>query len=117
MKCRSKVGGELKEIFTLGDMYVSDFIAENESPRAGEEEMKLMLCEKTGLLQLESAVDPDFMYGKYWYRSGVNTSMTKELEDVVASVIDAVPTEGGDIFLDIACNDGTLLKNVQPYRS
>ena len=115
MKCRSKVGGDLKEIFTLGDMYVSDFIAENESPRAGEEEMKLMLCEKTGLLQLESAVDPDFMYGKYWYRSGVNTSMTRELEDVVASVIDAVPTESGDIFLDIACNDGTLLKNVQPY--
>tara|TARA_Y100001963_G_scaffold160067_1_gene267544 strand:+ start:439 stop:1686 length:1248 start_codon:yes stop_codon:yes gene_type:complete len=111
MKCRI-ADDELIEVFSLGDLYVSDFIKDGESPRAGREEMKLLLSKESGLLQMEKAVDPDFMYGKYWYRSGTNATMKKELEDVVESVIDSVPCVDGDIFLDIACNDGTLFKFV-----
>jgi hypothetical protein len=107
MKCRI-AGDETIELFSLGDLYVSDFITDDGEPRAGKEEMKLLLSKESGLLQLEKAVDPDFMYGKYWYRSGTNATMKKELQDVVESVVDSVPCDDGDIFLDIACNDGTL---------
>ena len=107
MKCRI-ADDELTEVFSMGSLYISDFIEENEPSRGGKEEMKLLLSKKSGLLQMEKTVDPDFMYGKYWYRSGTNSTMKRELQDVVESVVDAIPCREGDIFLDIACNDGTL---------
>ena len=45
----------MKELFTLGDLYVSDFIKPKDSPRGDQIEMKLMLDEKTGLVKLEKA--------------------------------------------------------------
>jgi hypothetical protein len=111
MKCRI-ANDDLIEIFSLGDLYISDFIEGDASPRGGKEEMKLLLSKESGLLQMEKVVNPDFMYGKYWYRSGTNATMKKELHDVVKSIEDSVPYDPGDIFLDIACNDGTLFQFV-----
>jgi len=111
IRCRV-AGDKLIEVFSLGALYVSDFIEDGGTPRAGKEEMKLLLSKESGLLQMEKTVDPDFMYGKYWYRSGTNATMKKELEGVVDSVVNSIPYEEGDVFLDIACNDGTLFKFV-----
>jgi SAM-dependent methyltransferase len=52
------------------------------------------------------------MWGRYWYRSGTNATMTKELGKIVQEITERVPYKPGDIWLDIACNDGTLLKQV-----
>jgi|TARA_R110000851_G_scaffold32844_1_gene87810 hypothetical protein len=111
MKCRI-ANDELEEVFSLGELHVSDFIEKNQGPRADKEEMKLLISKESGLLQMEKIVNPEFMYGKYWYRSGTNATMKRELQDVVGSVVDSVPHNDGDIFLDIACNDGTLFKFV-----
>jgi hypothetical protein len=111
MKCRI-ANDDLIEVFSMGDLYISDFIDKEHPPRAGKEEMKLLLSKESGLLQMEKVVDPNFMYGKYWYRSGTNATMTKELQDVVESVVGSIPHEKDDVFLDIACNDGTLFKFV-----
>jgi|6_EtaG_2_1085325.scaffolds.fasta_scaffold15315_2 hypothetical protein len=111
MKCRI-ANDELVEVFSLGELYISDFIEGASKPRAGKEEMKLLLSKESGLLQMEKVVNPDFMYGKYWYRSGTNATMKKELRDVVESVVNSIPHNDGDVFLDIACNDGTLFKFV-----
>jgi len=111
MKCRI-ANDDLIEVFSLGELYISDFIEPRGYPRTEKEEMKLLLSRESGLLQMEKVVNPDFMYGKYWYRSGTNTTMKKELQGVVESAIGSIPHKDGDIFLDIACNDGTLFKFV-----
>jgi len=113
-KCRIS-GEETKEVFSLGNIYMSDFLTENEQPRAGECELKLKLCEKSGLLQLEDTIPQEKMYGRYWYRSGTNQTMKDELKDVVDSCLKSVKTKEGDIFLDIACNDGTLFDYVPSH--
>ena len=102
----------MKELFNLGDLYVSDFIAENEAPRGGKVEMKLVWDDEKGAARLEEITPPEFMYGKYWYRSGTNATMTNELEDIVKSVTSVYKLSDKDVWLDIACNDGTLLKFV-----
>ncbi len=43
----------MKELFTLGDLYVSDFLKDGESPRGGSVEMKMMLEPETGAVRLE----------------------------------------------------------------
>ncbi len=111
MKCRV-CNQEIKEVFSLGELCVSDFIKIGEDPIPQKSELKMMFCNGCGLAQLEKIVPPDSMYGKYWYRSGMNDTMKKALNDVVVSSVDSIPTQEGDIFLDIACNDGTMLASV-----
>ena len=101
----------MKELFSLGDLYVSDFLKDGESPRGGKVEMKLMM-EDNGSVRLEKTAPLDTMYGKYWYRSGINMTMKKELKGIVNSIYDVVKLETNDLWIDIACNDGTLLSNL-----
>lgn len=99
----------MKELFSLGELYVSDFLRENESPRGSKIEMKLLLDEKSGAVRLEKSAPLDTMYGKYWYRSGINQTMKQELSDIVDSITKIKPLKSGNVWVDIACNDGTLL--------
>lgn len=101
----------MKELFTLGNLYVSDFLKEGESPRGGSVEMKMMMDEN-GSVRLEQIAPLDTMYGKYWYRSGINNTMKKELNGIVNSITDIVKLKENDLWVDIACNDGTLLSYV-----
>ena len=101
----------MKELFTLGNLYVSDFLNEGESARGGSVEMKMMLDEN-GSVRLEQIAPLDTMYGKYWYRSGINDTMKKELNGIVNSITDIVKLKENDLWVDIACNDGTLLSYV-----
>jgi len=99
----------MKELFTLGELYVSDFIKDEETPRGGKIEMKMMLEEETGAVRLEKCAPLDTMYGKYWYRSGVNQTMRTELKGITENILSLVKLKENDIWVDIACNDGTLL--------
>lgn len=97
----------MKELFTLGDLYVSDFIKNDEQPRGDRTEMKLLLTDD-GNVRLEKSAPLNVMYGKYWYRSGTNNSMKQELKNIVESILKVKSLKENDIWLDIACNDGTL---------
>jgi hypothetical protein len=99
----------MKELFSLGELYVSDFISDNELPRGGKVEMKMMLDQENGSVRLEKSAPLDTMYGKYWYRSGINQTMRNELEGITKNILSLMKLKENDIWLDIACNDGTLL--------
>jgi ubiquinone/menaquinone biosynthesis C-methylase UbiE len=105
----------MKELFSLGNLCLSDFITEKQefSDRFVEQrpkyELKLML-EETGAVRLEKPAPMNSMYGKYWYRSGINHTMRNELKDIVESITKVVKLKENDIWLDIACNDGTMFE-------
>jgi len=110
-------GAELTELFSLGDFYLSDFVLYNTDSQLNKKfDLTVMLSEETKCLQLKTSVDKDLMYGKYWYRSGTNSSMREELKSIAEDAIklsrNTHTYAGKKIFLDIACNDGTLLSNV-----
>lgn len=98
----------MKELFTLGELYVSDFLKHDEDPRHRPVEMKLMM-DNYGAVRLEKSAPLNTMYGKYWYRSGINLTMKQELKDIVDSITKIKGPKTGDVWIDIACNDGTLL--------
>lgn len=101
----------MTELFSLGDLYVSDFLKDGETPRGDRVEMKLML-DDLNTPRLEKSANLDTMYGKYWYRSGINATMRNELKSIVESITSIYKLKDDDIWLDIACNDGTLLEYV-----
>jgi hypothetical protein len=99
----------MKKLLTLGDIFISDFIKEGNQPRGGKHELKVVLDEKIMAPRLESPPKKEEMFGKYWYRSGINQTMRKELNEVVDSINSIKKFKENDIWVDIASNDGTLL--------
>ena len=102
-------------VLKLGEHYVSDFLnADETSADRTKYSLDLYLDEAIGAVRLKSDTlpPPEAMWGRYWYRSGTNATMTKELGNIVTEITDRVNYKPGDIWLDIACNDGTLLKQV-----
>src|SRR3990167_6454642 len=104
----------MKELFSLGEIYPSDFLAEGEEPKTEKVEMKLIM-DNDGLVRLEKIAPMNQMYGKYWYRSGVNQTMKDALKDVVESILKTEKQQEQNVWVDIACNDGTLLSYVPNY--
>jgi hypothetical protein len=110
-----RISGEpLIELFTLGELHISDFIDKDQEPRLEPVELKLMLAPKSGLVQLAHTADFDAMYREYWYRSGTNATMRNELKEIAEKATKLIRPVAGDVWLDIGCNDGTLLSNVDP---
>jgi 2-polyprenyl-3-methyl-5-hydroxy-6-metoxy-1,4-benzoquinol methylase len=101
-----------KKLFSLGDLYVSDFINVDTDARAGKHDMTLVIDERYGAARLEKCTPIHSMFGKYWYRSGINQTMKTELKGIVDSITSVQKLNEGDLWLDIACNDGTLLSFV-----
>jgi hypothetical protein len=97
------------ELFTLGELYMSDFIGTGAAapPRVP---LTMMLDRKSGLLQLKHTAPFDQMYEQYWYRSGINKTMTGELKGIARKAQSLIKCSEGDVVLDIGCNDGTLLR-------
>jgi hypothetical protein len=97
----------------LGEQFVTNFVEEpNKDHQKGP--LELVLCDVKdggcGLLQLKHTLDHDILYRKYWYRSGISTTMVKALADIVSSAEKLVKLSSGDLVLDIGANDGTLLR-------
>ena len=113
-QCRSCGSPALDDIFSLGDMYVSAFVADaDEQKEMQRYPLDIILCNEgsggCGLLQLRHTVPSEVMYRNYWYRSGTNQTMTNELYGIVAAARRIKTVGKGDIVIDIGCNDGTLL--------
>ena len=100
------------DLFSLGNLHLSDFLAEGEEPRCEPVDLGLEWDEVLGCARLKQAADSEFMYGRYWYRSGTNQTMKDELAGIVSSAIHIKGKQNIHLWLDIACNDGTLLSNV-----
>lgn len=102
-------------IFSLGDLYVSDFIQEGQEPRAGKFDLSICIDKRYGSARLTNITPSEAMYGKYWYRSGTNQTMTNELKDIVQNITKYHTVKEGDVWIDIGCNDGTLLSFVPEH--
>jgi hypothetical protein len=100
---------QLVELFSLGDLFISDFV-DDISPPPTKVPLTLALDRKSGLLQLKHTAPSGVMYDQYWYRSGMNRTMTEELRGITQKAVSLIKCEKGDTVIDIGCNDGTLLK-------
>ena len=75
-------GKPLTELFSLGELYLSDFLPRDQEERLGKLELKLMIEPESGLVQLSETPNFDAMYKQYWYRSGISNTMKKELKNI-----------------------------------
>lgn len=94
----------------LGPLYLSDFRIDLQAPPRYP--LTVLFCGNCSLVQLTETVPRDELYHeRYGFKSGVNNTIRTDLQDVVSSVIPKLVPQASS-WLDIACNDGTLLSFV-----
>jgi SAM-dependent methyltransferase len=115
--CRICGCAYLAPVLSLGDQRIAGAFADPSGDQPVERAIPLELvrCDMTreeeacGLIQTKHTVPGSILYSSYWYRSGVNRTMTDNLHGIARGVEAIVPLESGDLVVDIGCNDGTLL--------
>ncbi len=106
--CKNK---KLKKVFSLGSLFVSNFVNKKQINKGIKSPLTLVYCPKCTLLQLSHIAPQEIMYKRfYWYRSGVTKIMQKALKDIYFSCLKYTKLKKNDVVLDIGANDGTLLK-------
>ena len=106
--CENK---SLKKIFSLGNLFISNFVKKKDINKGLRAPLSLMYCNKCTLIQLSHIAPQELMYKKfYWYKSGITNTMRNELKDLYQATLKKIKLEKGDVILDIGANDGTLLK-------
>ncbi len=106
--CKNK---KLTKIFSLGNLYVSNFVVKSKIKKGIKAPLKLLHCRNCELIQLSHIAPQEIMYKRfYWYRSGVTKTMREGLKDIFDDSLKFVKIKKKDLVLDIGANDGTLLK-------
>lgn len=98
----------MEELFTLGELYLCDFLKVGEPYRGSKHELKLVMTDN-GNVRLDKPAPLNQMFGRYFYRSGTNQTMRDELKNIVDSIIYVSKLKENDLWIDIASNDLTLL--------
>ena len=115
--CRICGSPQLAPLLDLGDQCIAGAFADpgGNDPVERAIPLELVRCDMTadqdacGLIQTRHTVPGSVLYRSYWYRSGVNRTMTENLHEIAQQAEDLVGLEAGDLVVDIGCNDGTLL--------
>ena len=115
--CRICGCEQLAPVLSLGDQRIAGAFADpnGSQPVQRAIPLELVRCDMTadqdacGLIQTKHTVPGSILYSSYWYRSGVNRTMTENLHGIAQGVESIVNLEAGDLVVDIGCNDGTLL--------
>ena len=115
--CRICGSPSLIPVIDLGDQCIAGAFTPPGSERIPEPRLPLQLvrCDSVqagacGLVQLRHTVPGQSLYSAYWYRSGINSSMTENLHEIAQQATETVGgLRPGDLVIDVGCNDGTLL--------
>jgi len=107
--CRVCGSGGLGPLYSLGELYISDFVERDDQGLKAPLEM--VICGNCSLVQLRHTAPQELLYSRfYWYRSGVTDTMRRALKEITDGVTRLVSLKEGDVVLDIGSNDGTLLR-------
>ena len=102
---------KIKKIFSLGNLFVSNFVNKKNIMKGIKAPLNLLYCSKCSLIQLSHIAPQEIMYRRfYWYRSGVTKIMRTGLKNIFTESLKKVKLNKNDVVLDIGANDGTLLK-------
>jgi cyclopropane fatty-acyl-phospholipid synthase-like methyltransferase len=109
--CRICGAHNFTEVLDLGDQSLTGVFPSDADAEIPAGPVTLVLCSECKLLQLGQTYEPNEMYGAtYGYRSGLNASMVRHLQEKVARLLHVVDLRPGDVVLDIGSNDSTLLR-------
>lgn len=109
-ECRICGGHNLEAYLDLGNMPLSNnLVSEEQIPLEEKFPLKVMFCKDCSFSQLSVVVNPDVLFRNYVYRSSVSSFFRAHCREF-AQELNSSLLNKGDLVIDIASNDGCLLK-------
>jgi hypothetical protein len=109
--CRGCKSNNLFVGIDLGNLPIANELYSNPVDRIETFPLCLKICRECGLGQVQDVVSPERIFRDYRYLSSTSTFFLNHARDFVDDLITDGTVDTDDWILEIACNDGYLLKN------
>jgi hypothetical protein len=110
-KCRISESTNLVTVLSLGEQFLTGVFPKTPDQMVSKGPVDLIWCPDSGLLQMKQSFQAEEMYGdNYGYRSGLNMSMVRHLQQKIRTLEKLVKLSDSDLVIDIGSNDATSLK-------
>ena len=113
--CRGCLGGNLFSGLDLGELPIANELLKSSEGSLEKFPLHLRVCSECGLGQVADVVTPERIFRDYRYLSSMSTTFLQHATDFVNQRVQGGVFSPGDWVLEIASNDGYLLKNFLPY--
>jgi len=113
--CRACEGSRLTRFLTLGPQPLANAFLSDPGEFATEASYPLdvYFCESCSLVQLLDVIDPEVLFGHYLYVTGTSETIARHNVAYARTVTDLLGLGSGDLVVEVASNDGSLLKQFQ----
>ena len=111
--CRICESTDLMPILSLGKTPLADMFVKDPNAQEMKFPLNVSVCKKCFLVQMVDEVDSNILFGgdDYGFYTGCSPSSIKYFKDYGEMVLQHFTEQCQDLILEIASNDGTLLKN------
>ena len=114
--CRGCFGENLFSALDLGELPIANELLLDQKSEIEKFPLFLRVCTDCGLGQVADVVTPERIFRDYRYLSSMSTTFLQHATDFVEQRIQEGIFSPGDWVLEIASNDGYLLKNFLPHK-
>lgn len=111
-RCRS-CAAATTPLLSLGDMPLANALLTKEQLAQSETRypLDLVFCPACTLVQITETIPPETLFRNYFYFSSVSDTILKSARDLALRMIEARELSPSSLVLEVASNDGYLLKN------
>lgn len=115
--CRSCGHTDLHEFLSLGPTPLANSFLRSPAEFAAEVSYPLdvVFCPRCSLVQILDVVDPETLFRDYIYVTGTSTTIAEHNVRYAKAVVDLVGLGADDLVVEVASNDGSLLKRFQDH--
>ncbi len=113
--CRACSGRNLFSAVDFGDLPIANELLLSSESEIEKYPLHLRICHDCGLGQVADVVTPNRIFRDYRYLSSMSSTFLKHASDYVVDRIEECSFSSEDWVLEVASNDGYLLKNFLPY--
>ena len=115
--CRICGSERLRVFLSLGPSPLANSFLSSPNEFASEESYPLdtAFCEDCALVQLVDVIDPGVMFSDYIYVTGTSDTIAAHNRGYAATLVELLGMTSGDLVVEVASNDGSLLKAFQGH--
>ena len=113
--CRACSGEKLFSAIDFGDLPIANELLLSSEGEIEKYPLHLRICRDCGLGQVADVVSPERIFRDYRYLSSMSSTFLKHASEYALERVEEGRFSSGDWVLEIASNDGYLLKNFLPF--
>ncbi len=115
--CRACGARRLERFLSLGEVALANSFLASEDDFAREPRFPLDVyqCRECGMVQLADVIDPELLFRNYLYVTGTSDTIAEHNVALAATVVELLGLGAGDLVVEAASNDGSLLRCFQAH--